>query len=215
MLKLDALAYRHTGHTDDGYEFTMEDEAGKIAGITGRSGSGKSTLLDLIAGFLPPTSGVLNFDGTNLLPLPPEERPVTILFQNNNLFDHLTAEENIALGANTSLRLNDEQRAQVADALSAVGLEGLGHRRAGKLSGGEQQRVGLARALVRNTPVLLLDEPFSALDTTTRRSMLELVRKIADEHLRAIVMVTHDVRDCEAIADKHYLLFEGRLHLQE
>ena len=213
MLKLEALCYRHPGKTD-GYEFSLKIGTGEIAGITGRSGSGKSTLLDLISGFLTPFSGVLTWEGADLLRLPPEKRPVTILFQNNNLFDHLSAENNVALGINTSLRLSDRERSRVEEALYAVSLKGLGQHRAGKLSGGEQQRIALARALVRKTPVLLLDEPFSALDTATRRSMLDLVRNIAHEHDRAVVMVTHDVRDCKAIADNHYSLSEGELHLQ-
>ena len=97
-------------------------------------------------------------------------------------------------------------------ALTDTGLEGFGARRAGSLSGGEQQRVALARALVRDTPVLLLDEPFSALDGETRATMLDLVGEIAVKYHRTVLMVTHDERDCSAIADQHFTLSNGKLH---
>lgn len=216
MLELDALTYHHTNEQGQGkeYIFSLKNPAGQITGITGQSGSGKSTLLDLVAGFLLPYRGSLTWNGSDLTKLPPEDRPVTILFQDNNLFEHLSAEKNIAIGINTSLRLTGEESERVHQALADVGLQGFGTRRAGKLSGGEQQRVALARALVRDKPVLLLDEPFSALDGETRQAMLALIRQIADKYARSVIMVTHDERDCAAIADNHYALSNGELHLQ-
>jgi len=202
MLEVKNLVFRHPGQSQD-YKFELSIAAGEILGLTGKSGSGKSTLLDLIAGFLMPVSGDVMIGGQSLLPLPPEDRPLTILFQKNNLFDHITAAQNVGLGINTSLRLTATQQNQVDQALDRVGLAAAANQRASSLSGGEQQRIALARSLVRNKPVLLLDEPFSALDADTRAEMLQLVREIVDEKQLATLMVTHDPKDCEALGAIH------------
>jgi thiamine transport system ATP-binding protein len=205
MLTLEALNFRHRdADGDQNYQFDLEVQAGEIVGLTGRSGSGKSTCLDLIAGFLSATAGRVLVKDCDINALPPGERPVTILFQNNNLFDHLSAQKNVALGINPTLRLSVAEQDQVSEALSKVGLKGMASRPAAQLSGGEQQRVALARSLVANKPVLLLDEPFSALDKETRDDMLSLVRQIVSERQLACLMVTHDARDCEQVADRQY-----------
>ncbi|MBT3704049.1 MAG: ATP-binding cassette domain-containing protein [Alphaproteobacteria bacterium] len=208
MLKLEDLSFHYTGNQDgesaQDYCFDLEANAGEIVGLTGRSGSGKSTCLDLIAGFLTPTKGRALINGDDISARPPGQRPVTILFQNNNLFEHLGTADNVALGINPSLRLTPTQKAQVNDALFKVGLDGLAERAAARLSGGEQQRVALARSLVAQKPVLLLDEPFSALDMDTRDDMLALVRRIVTERNLTCLMVTHDVRDCDRVADRRY-----------
>jgi len=205
VLKLEALTFHHSdSQGDQNYSFDLVGRAGEIVGLTGRSGSGKSTCLDLIAGFLTPVAGTVEVDGTNINARPPGQRPVTILFQNNNLFEHLGVRENVALGVNPSLKLTPAENDQVAGALSKVGLGDMLKRSAASLSGGEQQRVALARSLVANKPVLLLDEPFSALDMDTRDEMLALVRSIVTERQLICLMVTHDVRDCDAVADRRY-----------
>lgn len=211
MLELLGLAYRHQGVPAIDYRFDLDAAPAAIVGITGRSGSGKSTCLDLIAGFLSATSGSVRVNGEDILHLPPERRPVTILFQKDNLFGHLSAHSNIALGVNPSLRLNEEEHALVEQALAEVGLAELAHQCAATLSGGEQQRVALARSLARNRPVLLLDEPFSALDSETRAEMLALVRSIVTERRLICLMVTHDLNDCALVADQHFSLKDGRL----
>jgi thiamine transport system ATP-binding protein len=214
MLKLDNLSFRYRdGGALHDYGFDLAVEAGMIAGLTGRSGSGKSTCLDLIAGFLQPTGGVLEIDGVDMIPLSPGERPVTILFQQNNLFDHLSAGDNVGLGLNPSLRLDGAEKAAVAAALERVGLAALSAAPTRRLSGGERQRVALARCLARKRPVLLLDEPFNALDADTRGDMLSLVREIVSDNNLAALMVTHDVRDCERVADRHYKLEDDRVVL--
>ncbi len=214
MLKLDNLTFRFSDGADlHDYGFTLEVEPGMIAGLTGRSGSGKSTCLDLIAGFLQPLSGGLEIDGREMRAVPPGDRPVTILFQQNNLFDHLSAGDNVGLGLNPSLRLDVTEKSAVASALDRVGLAALSTAPARQLSGGERQRVALARCLVRKRPVLLLDEPFSALDAETRGEMLGLVREIVSDGNLAALMVTHDVRDCERVADRHYKMANDRVTL--
>jgi len=214
MLRLEHLTFRYQDGADlHDYVFDLTVEPGLIAGLTGRSGSGKSTCLDLIAGFLQPTDGVLEIDGEDVLVLPPGERPVTILFQQNNLFDHLSAGDNVGLGLNPSLRLTADEKSSVMSALERVGLAAQIEAPARQLSGGERQRVALARCLVRERPVLLLDEPFSALDAETRSEMLGLVRQIVSDRDLAALMVTHDVRDCERVADRHYKLEDDRVVL--
>lgn len=209
MLEVVGLSYRHNGAVTIEYRYDLEVEAGQIACLTGKSGSGKSTCLDLIAGFLQPCSGQVRIDDTNILTLAPEHRPLTILFQSHNLFEHLSAAQNVALGTNTSLKLTDNQKRDVQSALDRVGLLPLAGQRAGRLSGGEQQRVALARCLLRKRPVLLLDEPFGALDRETRADMITLVRKIVSERSLAALMVTHDFNELDKVADRHYELSDG------
>ncbi len=207
MLTLENLLFRYRDSAGPhSYRFDLSVEPGMIAGLTGRSGAGKSTCLDLIAGFLRPDGGRVLVDGGDISGLPPEQRPLTILFQRNNLFEHLTATDNVALGINPGLRLTDTERQEVERALADVGLGALQFQQASKLSGGEQQRVALARSLVRRKPVLLLDEPFSALDTETKQEMLSLVREIVSTRRLAALMVTHDVEDCRRVADRHFVI---------
>jgi len=210
MLKLENVTFHYKDNEQVvDYDFTLDIAAGEIAGITGRSGSGKSTCLDIITGFLSPNNGYILVNGQDITLLPPGLRPVTVLFQNNNLFDHLSVHQNVALGINASLRLTKEDKRAVSSALDRVGLGKLTDAPSHRLSGGEQQRVALARSLVGNRPVLLLDEPFSALDAEVREEMLALVRGIVSDKNLTTLMVTHDMNDCRKIADKHYDLKDG------
>jgi thiamine transport system ATP-binding protein len=203
MLALNDVTFSYPGGTP--YRFTMQAAAGEVTAIRGASGAGKSTLLDLIAGFLVPASGRVLVDDRNVTPLPPEQRPVSILFQYETLFEHLSAARNVALG------LPHSDPARVAAALAEVGLPDIGPQRAGTLSGGQKQRVALARTLLRNRPVLLLDEPFSALDDDTRASARALVQEFTRKHKWATVLVTHSAADIAAVADKLYRLEAGSL----
>ena len=214
MLNLENVTFHYEDDSQvTDYCFNLTIKTGEIAGITGRSGSGKSTCLDIIAGFLNPSEGRVLVDGRDITREPPGLRPVTILFQDNNLFEHLTVFQNVALGISTSLHLSTDQKRAVTNALDRVGLESLAPAPARRLSGGEQQRVALARSLVANRPVLLLDEPFSALDAEVREDMLSLVRGIVHDKNLATLMVTHDVNDCRKIADNHYDLKDGAFSL--
>lgn len=172
--------------------------AARIA-VMGPSGSGKSTLLAGIAGFLPPAEGRILWEGTDLSGIAPGQRPLSILFQDQNLFPHLSVAQNVGMGLRPDLRLTPEQRAAVESALDRVGLSGMGARKPAQLSGGQQSRVGLARMLLRHRPLMLLDEPFSALGPALKSEMLALVAQIADETGATLLMVSHDPADARAI----------------
>ena len=172
---------------------------GSRIAVMGPSGAGKSTLLSAIAGFLVPNSGRIRWQGEDLTDVPPGERPVTILFQDQNLFPHLTVAQNLGLGLRADLRLTPQDRTRVDEALARVGLQGMGPRRPAQLSGGQASRAALARALLRARPILLLDEPFAALGPALRAEMLKLVRDVADETSALVLMVTHDPQDALAL----------------
>jgi thiamine transport system ATP-binding protein len=209
MLRVKNLTYAHPGQPAP-YVFSLIAEAGEVTAISGASGSGKSTLLDLLAGFLLPSAGSITLDRQDLLPLPPEVRPVSLLLQAESLFEHLTAARNIGLGlpAGTGKM---QARAQIEAALAEVGLEGIGDQVASTLSGGQKQRVALARTLLRARPVLLLDEPFSALDDDTRASVRDLVGTLTARHAWHTILVSHHADDVAALASRRYVLDDGRL----
>ena len=211
MLAAEHLVYQHRGHPVR-YDFSFAAEPGEITAISGPSGSGKSTLLDLLAGFLTPSSGTIMLDGTDLTPLSPEERPISLLLQGESLFEHLTAGHNVALGLPKATGKAAAQT-MIAQALSEVGLGEIGQQLASTLSGGQKQRVGLARTLLRNRAVLLLDEPFSALDDETRRTIRDLVRALTRRHGWHTILVSHHADDVAELAQRTYRLVGGRLEL--
>lgn len=182
---------------------------GARAAVIGPSGAGKSTLLMAVAGFLTPESGRILWRGRDLAGVAPGDRPLSILFQDQNLFPHLTVAQNIGLGLRPDLRLTAEDQARVAQALSRAGLEGLGARRPAALSGGQMGRAALARVLLRARPLLLLDEPFAALGPALKDEMLALVAEVATETGATVMMVTHDPEDARRFADRCILVAEG------
>ena len=210
MLRADQLTFAYPGQSAP-YVFSFEALPGEVTAISGASGSGKSTLLDLMAGFLAPTSGSLTLDAHNLLPLTPETRPVSLLLQAESLFEHLRAGQNIRLGLPARTGHADAVR-QIVQALDEVGLAGIGDKLASTLSGGQKQRVALARTLLRDRPVLLLDEPFSALDDDTRVTIRDLVRNLTQDHGWHTILVSHHSDDVEALANRRYHLADQRLH---
>jgi len=210
MLEIDNVLYEY--HDSELYDFSMSVEKGQIVAILGQSGSGKSTLLDLTAGFILGKSGRIMIDGLDMSALSVEERPLTILFQHHNLFEHLSVEKNILLGISKTITSSAQEIDKVKNILKEVGLEGYEKKPASSLSGGQQQRVALARALIRKKPILLLDEPFTGLDKTTHKEMLALVRKITNKKGLHTMMVTHEEDDC-AVADKVYRVENHRLVL--
>lgn len=192
-------------------EADFEIGVGERTALMGASGSGKSTLLDLIAGFETPDTGRVYLDGRDVTDEPPAGRPVTMLFQQDNLFGHLDAFTNVALGRSPSLKLSQEDRSAVAGALARVGLAGKEKRLPSELSGGERQRVAIARVLVRNRPVLLLDEPFASLGPALAGEMLRLVAEIAAERSMAVILVTHEPREARDFSDRTLFLDAGRI----
>ncbi|WP_210530120.1 thiamine ABC transporter ATP-binding protein [Rubellimicrobium arenae] len=190
----------------------LEVPRGASVALMGPSGGGKSTLLAGIAGFLAPRSGRVTWDGVDLGPLPPLARPISVLFQDNNLFPHLTALQNVALGLRPSLRPSPEDRQRAGSALVRVGLAGLEARRPAELSGGQQARAALARVLVQDRPLVLMDEPFGALGPALRAEMLALTREVLDGRGATLLMVTHDPADARRLAGAICLVADGRAH---
>jgi thiamine transport system ATP-binding protein len=209
MLELDALAFRQDNFSLTA-DFTIAP--GQRVAVIGPSGAGKSTLLSLIAGFVAPTSGHIRWNGVDITQLSPGNRPLSIVFQDQNLFPHLTVAANVGLGLRPDLRLSRMQMASVRSALERVGLSGLEARKPGTLSGGQQGRVALARVLLRARPLILLDEPFAALGPALKAEMLDLVTEIADENRAAVLMVSHDPADARRFAPDTALVAEGKAH---
>ena len=194
--------------------FTLSVAHGEQIAILGPSGAGKSTLLNLIAGFLTPASGNMVIDGEDHTTTPPSRRPVSMLFQENNLFSHLSVQQNIGLGLNPRLKLNASQREKILHIAQQMGIDSLLERLPGELSGGQRQRVALARCLVREQPILLLDEPFSALDPALRQEMLTLVAEVCREKQLTLLMVSHSVEDAARIAPRSIVVAYGRIAWQ-
>lgn len=208
MIKLDNLIYRYGQQT---MHFSFSAVMGEKIAILGPSGAGKSTLLSLIAGFIMADSGVIELNGQDCRQLTAAKRPVSMLFQENNLFAHLSVGQNIALGLNPGLRLTAEQREEMQLMAERVGLAELLNRLPGELSGGQRQRVALARCLVRRQPILLLDEPFSALDPALRYDMLSLVDWACRERQLTLLMVSHNLDDAARIAPRSLIVANGSL----
>lgn len=185
---------------------------GERVAIVGASGSGKSTLLDVIAGFLSITSGVLRWAGRDISTAPPGQRPVSILFQDTNLFPHLTVEQNLALALNPATgRMRAEDAGRIDTSLDRVGLAGFASRRLSEMSGGQQSRAALARVLLQGRPVLLLDEPFAALGPALKIEMLDLVAEVAAAEGLTVLLVSHDPQDARRFASKTIIVENGEV----
>ncbi|POY45350.1 thiamine ABC transporter ATP-binding protein [Avibacterium gallinarum] len=207
MIKLDT--YFH--YPNQPMHFELHIPAGQRAAIVGASGAGKSTLLNLIAGFELADKGEIWLNGQNHTFSAPHQRPVSMLFQENNLFTHLTVAQNIALGLKPSLNLSELEKAKVAKVASAVGLGELLNRLPNALSGGQKQRVALARCLLRDKPILLLDEPFSALDPHLRQEMLHLLDKLCQQKNLTLLIVTHQPDELTGKIDRLLVVENGRI----
>ncbi|MEM1237630.1 MAG: ATP-binding cassette domain-containing protein [Pseudomonadota bacterium] len=166
-------------------------EPGARVAVIGPSGGGKSTLLSLVAGFDNPTEGRVLMDGVDQVDAAPGERPMSILFQEGNLFPHLTVEQNVGLGLDTRLKLSAADKSQVRQVLRQVGLVDFERRKPGALSGGQRARTALARVLLRARPLLLLDEAFSALGPALKDEMFGLLEATIVAET-TVLMVTHD-----------------------
>ncbi len=216
MLKIDSIKYSYEQkNIINNYDFSCFIKESEIVGIIGSSGSGKSTLLDLIAGFLTPASGSIAFREKEISLLDTQMRPLTILFQRYNTFEHLSVIKNVLLGISTSVKPKQSDIKEAKTILKEVGLEGFEDKLASSLSGGQSQRVALARSLIRKTPILLLDEPFTGLDLDSRNKMLKLLKDISKKRKLYTIMVTHEINDCKLIADRVYEVSNGKLTEKE
>lgn len=193
--------------------FNLHVQAGEKVAVIGSSGAGKSTLLNLIAGFEMAKSGEIWLNGQNCTTFEPHLRPVSILFQENNLFMHLSVLDNVALGLKPSLSLNENERARVEKAISAVDLTEFLTRKPTALSGGQKQRVALARCLLRDKPILLLDEPFSALDPHLRLEMQQRIFRLCDEKKLTLLLVTHQPDELKDKIDRCIEINHGKISI--
>lgn len=190
---------------------SLDVQDGEFLALLGKSGCGKTTLLKAIAGLIQPGSGDILFDDQSVLGKVPEARSAVMVFQKPLLFPHLNIAENVAFGLAMKGISKSERLALAEDALKLVQLPGYGNRRPASLSGGQEQRAALARALVTRPRLLLLDEPFSALDDGLRREMRELVRDIQRQTAITTIFVTHDQDEAVTVADRIALMHNGQL----
>jgi len=207
-IALEAVSFQYD---DMDMHFDLTVNTGSFVMVLGPSGAGKSTLLNLIAGFDRPASGRITLMGQSAEDQVPAKRPVTTLFQEGNLFPHMTVAQNVGLGLHPGLRLTHDQKHEVDRSLAQMGLAGMGGRLPRALSGGERQRVALARSLVRNQPILLLDEPFAALDPGRRKEMTDLVRSLAAERGLTVLTVSHQLEEVRDMSVRGIFIHDGQI----
>ncbi|MBW8172809.1 ABC transporter ATP-binding protein [Ornithinimicrobium sp. Arc0846-15] len=211
MMRVEGLRFTHPGAE----KATLDDVSlavpeGSMTAIVGASGSGKSTLLRVISGLNRPEAGHVYVDEGRVDDLPPERRGLTMMFQKPHLFDHLSVLDNVAFAGDVAGVNRSDARAEAQRCLEMVRLPDMGRRRPRQLSGGQEQRVALARALAAKPHVLLLDEPFSALDTELRHDMHALLGQVRAELKPTIVMVTHDMAEA-GLADDVAVLHDSKI----
>ncbi len=212
-IRLDKVVYR-VGSTTILHEVTIEVQSGQTLALLGRSGSGKTTALRLINRLADPSAGRIEVNGLATTDWDPIRlrRGIGYVIQDVGLFPHFTVEENIAVVPRLEGWPDDRIRARTAELLSLVGLDpAVGRRRPAQLSGGQRQRVGVARALAADPAILLMDEPFGALDPITRAEVQKEFLRLADELRKTIVFVTHDVREALLLGSRVAVMESGRL----
>ena len=192
-------------------DVSLDVDSGSLTALLGPSGSGKSTLLRIIAGLEIPDTGDVVLAGRNATNLSPQKRNVGFVFQHYAAFKHMTVAKNIAFGLEVRKRPKSEVRDRVDELLNLVQLDGLGDRYPAQLSGGQRQRMGLARALAPEPEVLLLDEPFGALDARVRAELRDWLRQLHDIVHVTTVFVTHDQEEAMEVADQIAVLNNGRI----
>lgn len=192
-------------------DISLQVEEGQFISLLGPSGCGKSTLLKAIAGIYPASQGIVRLNGNDITTLPPHKRNTVIVFQDMRLFPNMSVEENVAyplkIRGVSAARRHEEAEKLLED----VQLKGYGERRIHQLSGGQQQRIALARALAARPDVLLLDEPFSALDENLREGMRSLVKELHRKFHMTTILVTHDRQEAVSMADKAAVMMDGQI----
>ena len=191
------------------HDINLEIRDGEFFTMLGPSGSGKTTLLRMVAGFESPDAGSIKLHGTEVIELPPHQRPVNTVFQDYALFPHMDVVTNVEYGLRVARVRRDERRRRATEALAMVRLEGFADRRPGQLSGGQRQRVALARAIVNEPSVLLLDEPLGALDLKLRQEMQTELKAIQRRIGITFLYVTHDQEEAMAMSDRIAIMNKG------
>jgi len=208
-VEVQAISLHKGSFTLQNIDFAIHPH--EVMAIIGQTGAGKTMLLELLAGFQQPDDGAVVLKGKNIKKIALHERNIGYLYQDYCLFPHLTVAENIAYGLQMKKIGTDLCRQRVQEVAEQFGIRHLLTAYPATLSGGEQQRTALARALITQPALLLLDEPFSALDPVTKESMYAMMRRIQKHYHCAIVFVTHDFHEAEELANRVGILLEGRL----
>lgn len=209
-VKLEILDMTKKYKNGDGVEhINLKVKKGELVTLLGPSGCGKTTILRTIGGFLECTEGSILIDGKNVEHLPPEKRPTAMVFQSYNLWPHMTVFENMAFGLKLRKIPKAERQHQIMNMLELIKMTGMEKKYPGQLSGGQQQRIAIARSLLLKPDVLLLDEPFSALDAKIRSQMREELRKIQIDLNITVVFVTHDQEEAMALSDRIVVMNKG------
>ena len=196
----------------DGVEgINIDIYEGELLTMLGPSGCGKTTILRAIGGFVEPDSGEIILEGENIVDMPPEKRPTAMVFQGYNLWPHMTIYDNLAFGLKLRKINKKHIEKEVKEALSLVKMEGIEKKYPSQLSGGQQQRVAIARALLLKPSLLLMDEPFSALDAKIRSQMREELKKIQSELSITVLFVTHDQEEAMTISDRIIVMNKGKI----
>lgn len=190
---------------------SLSIEKGEIFAILGRTGSGKTVLLEAIGGMFPGTGGWIHYDGTDVLDIPPCSRRLGLVYQDQGLFPHMRVCDNIAYGLNMHGFSREEQKSRTWALMEMLSITHIKDQYPGTLSGGESQRTALARALALEPEVLLLDEPFSALDPATRKQLYTELEKIHERYKCTIIFVTHDFTEAAVLANRVGILLDGEL----
>ncbi len=208
MLKVNKIKFKFEKSSFD-FDFKLINR--KIIGVIGKSGSGKSTLFSLIAGLLMPKSGTIYFEGKNITNLKPSDRNITIMFQDYNNFNHLSVFENIILGVDSNMKKTTNNLIKVNDILKKVSLKIDINKKVSDLSGGEQQRVTIARCLLRKKSLLLLDEPFNALDPGLRKNLYEDIKKISRNNKITTLISSHLIDEMRNVTDNFLFINKGKI----
>ncbi len=213
-LELENVSHRYGRGEPAISNLSLAVEPGEFVALLGPSGCGKTTALKILAGLLSPSAGDVRVEGNSVLGTPPEKRRAAMVFQKPLLFPHMDVAGNVGFGLKMRGATKDSEQ-RVREALEQVQMESFANRKPGELSGGQQQRIALARALVTSPKLLLLDEPFSALDANLRSEMRELVKRLQREGDYTTVFVTHDQEEAVVLADRIALLFGGELQMYD
>jgi sulfate transport system ATP-binding protein len=210
MISVSSVS-KHYGDFAALHDVTVEIEPGSLTALLGPSGSGKSTLLRVIAGLEVPDTGTVILEDRDVTNLPPQQRDIGFVFQHYAAFKHMTVRDNVAFGLKVRKRPKAEITTKVDELLGIVGLAGYQERYPSQLSGGQRQRMALARALAVEPKVLLLDEPFGALDANVRAELRAWLRRLHDEVHVTTVLVTHDQEEAMELADSIVVLNDGKI----